>query len=324
MSLVCEAQPAYDARADGAVRGQPYLAYVVRDSLARDVRFYISEPRAGATLPIIVYVHGSGHQSHFAMQGGRTVPMNGHATLTDLTASSARVLIVEKPGVVLFARGDSAPTDEFRFEHTLDRWAEAVAAATLAAMRLAGIDTTRLLIVGHSEGGLVAARVAARIDRVTHVALLAGGGPSQLFDLVQLARSGEFFRHVSADAAEREAYVLAQWDSIRADPESPERMFFGHPYRRWASFLASSPIAELQHTRAAVYIAQGERDRVVTRTSFDSLAAVLRRGGRSPTVQLAPGADHSFRVASPGAPPSDRWPDVLKTIVDWFRSIPVR
>jgi predicted esterase len=300
----------------GKVPSQPYAAFDVIDAFGRTITGYLSEARGTAPRPLIVYVHGSGHQSHFQQAGGRVVPANGHATLVDVVGDRARVLIVEKPGVQRYERGDEPASRMFREEHTLGRWVEAVVAATRAARRLPGIDTTRLLVVGHSEGGLVAARVAARLPEVSHVALLAGGGPTQLFDLIQLARAGTFFSDVSAEPAAREAYVVSQWEAIRADPESATRDFFGHPFRRWSSFLADSPIAALAHTPAKVFLAQGERDQAVSRASFDALAAQLTAAGRAPAVHLMAGADHSFALA--GAAPRDGWAEILGDLVRWY------
>lgn len=311
-----QANPAAIAR--GRVPSQPYLAYEVEDALGRQIAWYLSEPRAASPRPLIVYVHGSGHQSLFRRVDGRVVPANGHATLVDVATGTARVLIVEKPGVTLYENGDAPPSATFRKEHTLERWVEAITAAILAARQLPGVDTTHLLVVGHSEGGLVAARVAARLPQVTHVALLAGGGPTQLFDLLQLARAGTFFAEVSPDSAARVAYVLAQWDSIRADPESATRDFFGHPFRRWASFLRDSPIAALRATNAAVFMAQGEADQAVTRESFEALRAELIVAGRQPEVRLVAGADHSFAIQRPGSTPRDGWAEVLTDVVRWF------
>jgi predicted esterase len=78
----------------------------------------------------------------------------------------ARIVIVEKPGVRFLdvaqdpgsALGASA---EFLAEHTLERWSEANITALRAALQLPGADRARVLICGHSEGGNVAAHVAA-------------------------------------------------------------------------------------------------------------------------------------------------------------------
>lgn len=302
----------------GKVPSQPYIAFDLVDAFGRTITGYLSEPRGTAPQPLIVYVHGSGHASHFQQAGGRIAPANGHATLVDVVGDRARVLIVEKPGVARYEPGHGPPSPMFREEHTLGRWAEAVVAATRAARRLPGIDTTRLLIVGHSEGGLVAARIAAHLPGVTHVALLAGGGPTQLFDLLHLARSGIFFGEISSDPAGREAHVRVQWDSIRADPESPTRDFFGHPYRRWSSFLADSPMAALAGSSAKVFLAQGELDRAVSRESFEMLAAQLLAADRAPAVHLVAGADHSFALVPLGTPPRDGWAEILGVLVRWY------
>lgn len=318
LHATARAQTDYTPVPLGKVRSQPYSAYSVTDSLGRQITFYLSEGSSDAPRPLIVYVHGSGHASHFQLSGGRIVPTNGHATLTDLVASRARVLIVEKSGVSRFESGDGAGSAAFREEHTLERWTEAVSAATIAASRVTGVDSTRILVVGHPEGGLVAAQVAARLSALSHVGLLAGGGPSQLFDLLLLARAGAFFSTISEDPAVREAFVLAQWDSILGDPESTERAFLGHPYRRWASFLHDSPINQLRQTRAQLFLAQGTDDRAVTRESFEALVADLAGAGRHPTVRLVPDADHSFVIRTPGRAPEDGWRAVLKRVLDWY------
>lgn len=312
------AQAPYRAATVGKIRGQPYVAYAVVDSLGRQVSFYLSESTSQAALPLVVYVHGSGHASHFSQAGERVAPANGHATLVDAARGRARVLIVEKPGVTLFDRGDAPPRAEFLREHTLERWAEAVVAATAAASALPGVDPERLLVVGHSEGGLVASRVARRLPSVSHVGVLAGGGPSQLFDLRLLARSGDLFASVSTSPREREAYVVAQWDSILADPESTERMFLGHPYRRWATFLRASPIAELRQSTAKVFVAQGAQDRVVARESFDALVSELAGAGRRPEAALVANADHSFSVTDENGVRQDGWLRILSQLLDWY------
>ena len=319
VSSVIDAQPRYTPTVVGPIREMGYTTFSTTDSLRRDITFFMSDaPSRGAPLPLVVYVHGSGHRSHFQRAPDGVTPTNGHATLADAVEGRARVLVVEKPGVALFDDGEQPASTAFREQHTLERWTEAVVAATTAAGRVPGVDSTRVLMVGHSEGGLVAARVAARLPAVSHVAILAGGGPSQLFDLLVLARDGTFFSDVSPDAGEREAYVRAQWDSILAHPDASDRQFFGHPYRRWSSFLRDSPIRQLRQTGAKIFMAQGAQDRAVSRESFDALAADLTGTGRRPVTWLVPHADHSFRIHDPSRPPEDGWPMVLGRVVAWY------
>jgi len=306
------------------LRGQPYLQFKVRDDLGRDVVAYVSEPASGGkAVPLAVYVQGSGCGSHFARQGDRWVPRNGHMGLLEAAQGRFRVLIVEKPGVIPgddpTTPAESAGRPEFRREHTLERWTEALLAAIRSARTLPGVDRSRLLVVGHSEGGLVASRLARMLPEVTHVAVLAGGGPSQLADLTALVRRGRFLGNVSADPDAREAALQTAWQDILAHPDDPNRLFLGYAYPRWASFLASSPVEELSEVRwARVMVAQGLADDAVEPFTADVLTASLRVQGIDVTEVLVPHADHSFALS--GTPGRDGWREVLGQVTDWALS----
>jgi dipeptidyl aminopeptidase/acylaminoacyl peptidase len=304
------------------VPSQPYRRYFTTDRFGRTITFYLSEvPKdAPAKLPLVVYIQGSGCQSNFGQRDGRVFPQNGHATVGDAVRGRARLLIVEKPGVKFLDTpqhpgGTEGASEEFLREHTLERWAEAVAAAIKATRTLPEIDPSRTLVIGHSEGGLVACKVAADNPFVTHVASLAGGGPTQLFDLVELARAGKFAANVSDDPDVRARSILHEFEKIKADPESTTKMFLGHPYRRWSSFFASSPMEELARTSARIYIAQGGADDAVLPTSFHALDAQLVARGKDVTADFVIDADHSFTRAEDKRPPGAGWTEVIERVV---------
>jgi len=218
----------YKPRKDNApVPRQPYERYFTRDRFDREITFYVSETESRQQpLPLIVFIQGSECSSLFHRQNGIVVPSLGHISLQEVTAGKARVLIVEKPGIKFLDQSQGGCASEFNREHTLERWAEAVEAAIRAAQELPQVQKNRTLVMGHSEGGLVACRVARDLPEIiTHVASLAGGGPSQLFDLLTLARKGNFFRNVAEDPEARVKYLLDQWQAIQSDPMSAEKLF---------------------------------------------------------------------------------------------------
>lgn len=234
----------------------------------------------------------------------------------------ARILIVEKPGVKYLddpppVRPVEKASPEFLKEHTLPRWAEANVAALRAAWTLEGVEPGRTLVVGHSEGGIVAARVAAELPKVTHVATLAGGGPSQLFDFVAnnaRTRPGD----KPGDAARRVQRVLDEWAGVLKDPESTSRFWLGHPYRRWSSFLKHSVTGELLRARARVYAAHGTRDPVIPVAAHDVLVAELRARGREVTAERLEGADHGFQTEGMKEGPPAGMRAVLGRVLNWF------
>jgi pimeloyl-ACP methyl ester carboxylesterase len=288
-----------------------FLRFTTRDSLGRSITFYLSQPpkKAADRLPVILFVPGSGCQSLFRKRGD--VIFGGLQNLMLSAAKGrARVLAVEKPGVNFLdapRRPGSAEgaSEEFLKEHTLSRWAEANAAAVRAVWTLPDIDPSRTLVVGHSEGGIVVARVAAELPKVTHVASLAGGGPTQLFSLAETFGS---------------ASVFAEWTKIQKDPESVTKSWLGHPYRRWSSFCSSSVAEELARSKARVYLAQGSRDTSQPPTGHDVLMAELRSKGRDVVAERPEGVDHAFGKPDDSPGPPAGMQAVFGRVVDWFLS----
>lgn len=295
---------------------QPYLRYTTQDACNRTVTYYLSE--GDKSLPLAVYIQGSGHSSLFIQRQNRIAPNSGHATIRDALDGKARLLIVEKPGVNFLDTG-ATPIDDpalktFRQEHSLERWTEALKASIKAAK--AEVNTAKLLVIGHSEGGLVAAKLANDLTEITHVAVLAGGGPTNLYDLARLARAGSFYNHVSPDPLVREARLIEDAKAVMADPHNTEKLFLGHPYLKWSSWMGTSVIEQLRSSKAKVFVGHGEEDKAKDVTSSDMLYAELVALQRDATYMRIPKADHSFRFED--EPNRDGWLEVMQRIRDWF------
>lgn len=327
MLLTCSVLSGATEPSDSTMKGvpvphQPYLKFTTSDSLNRNITYFLSqEPRTD--LPLVVYVQGSGPSSHFFKIGAKVFPNNGHATLADVARGRSRLLIVEKPGAIYLSKSDgqsllSDSLDEFRREHTLPRWEEAIHAALKQVIKLKFASTDRVLVIGHSEGGLVAAKLSADFPIITHVAVLAGGGPSQLYDIVWLAESGLAFQHISEFPLERANYVFQSWDSILQDSANCDRLFFGHPFVRWHTFLQTSTEEQLLQTHAHIFVAQGTRDNAVSTESFKMLRAQLLSKGESARFDLIDGADHSFSFGDANSGHPDGWHEVLDSVITWY------
>lgn len=287
------------------------------------VIWYLSEPTGINPDPIVVWIQGSGYGSHFQKINGQVKLVSGARAVLAATKGRARLLLVEKaatspldapkhPGTAI----DSP--EAFREQHTLDTWTEMVKTAIQAALDQEGITPDPLLIAGHSEGGIVAASVAAAMPEVTHVAILAGGGPTQLYDLLCLARKGEL-GDPNWSPDEAESWLIESWDDITSDPMSVDKMFLGHPYRRWTSFLRTSVIELLDKTDASVLIVQGTADLSVEPSSADVLYTELLADCHPVERFLVDHADHNFilRDNSPEEQSRSMWRDVVRSAVDF-------
>ena len=301
---------------DAAALGIPFDQFNAKDTLGRTITAYLSRPPKAdpdKIRPVILFVSGSGSQSVWTRhEQGINSGLQG--LIYQLAKGRARVLVVEKPGVNLLdaPKHPGASTDgsrKFLEEHTLPRWAAANTAALKAVLARADIDPSRVLVVGHSEGGIVAARVAAEVPAVTHVAPLSCAGVTQLYSLAELSRQ----RAPDSLGAATVQAVYDEWARILAKPESVDDFWLGHPYRRWSSFLGSSVIDELKRSKAKVYLAHGTADESDSVIGFDVMRAELLAGGRDVTAERIEGGDHGFAVQGQGG-----MPKVVGNVVEWF------
>ena len=301
----------------------PFVRYTTQDAEKRTVTFYISKTIAEQKrLPIVLYCPGSGSHSVFtANASGASSGFQGF--LLQVVKGRAHVMVVEKPGVKFLDTpaqlGSSLEgSEEFLRNYAPKSWAEVNIAALRTAWLLPQVDGSRTLVLGASEGGQIAARVAAHFPEVTHVAVLACGGATQLFDALTQA-SQPRPNDNPGDAGKRRQAVLDEWAKIQADPDSISKFWNGHPYRRWSSFLRENATTDLVRAKARVYLAHGSADEAVPVVSHDQLEAELRAKGRPVTSERLEGLNHSFQPKdSPPGRPSNELAGLLKRILEWF------
>ncbi len=270
--------------------------------------------------PLMIYLDGSGAGSLFTMHDGH-VAWSMFGVLAKEANEQFHVAATDKRGVPFLneahGTGDNAP-DEYTRHATYDGRVAEARLLLDALLKQPAIDASRVVVVGHSEGADVAAGLAAVDDRVTHVAFLAGGGPTQMFDLIVLRRK-QMTKEGAAPARIERAVEQLQDDyrQIMADPTSVTEFFQGHAYRRWSTFFQNPPADNLLKTKAKIYAAHGSEDTSGPIEAFDYLAVELIRAGRTDAViRRFPNRDHGFRdVDKPAAGPPMR--DVFAEIVQW-------
>ena len=303
-----------------------FQRFFVTDRFDRKITCYLSEldsADSAEKLPLVICIQGSGSQSIFLevdTADGKVIASGGtEAVLRRKFRDKLRVLVVEKPGVEFLVQ-PSRPgaaeeaSEEYNREFSLERWVEALNAATCAITKLPGIDGERVLALGHSEGGQVACELAAVNDLVTHVAHMAGGGPTQLYDFIEMAREGEIF-DPQASPDDRVKSLMAQWQIVLDNPDATDQFFMGHAHLRWTTFLRSSPISAILKTDAKVFIAQGMKDTNSLPASADVLYAELMARGRDVTYKRIIDGDHAFMTDGDNG---EGWLQTISSAAAWF------
>lgn len=293
------------------VPGTSFERHVIKDSIGRDVTYYISRPKGGPA-PLMLMIQGSGCLPVMNPQAGGT-----SSTLYNLLpfGSEGRftVVAVEKP---FSSRSDARPGTAngcgaaFNDSFTAESWLLALQASLQDARQSQWVDPKRTLVFGGSEGAVMATMLAAKDARITDVIAIGGSGTTQLYDFIAQAYRTCF--NVAACLADVEAKVR----TIGADPASSTLFAWGHPHKRWTSFFGVDPGEELLRSKARVYLAFGTADSAVPALSQEVAVAKLMAAGRDVTVRRVADADHSLRQAGSGnLADLDR---ESRAALDWF------
>ena len=187
------------------------------------------------------------------------------------------------------------------------------------------IDPSRIGLVGHSEGGLVALMVAAHDSNLRALVLLAS--PGTRGDTLLRAQLEEHLASVQNFSELAKDSARSVQDSIFRSLRSSRSASDGA--LDWLrSFIDLSPATFTSQIRAPVLIVQGGRDRQVPISNSTALARLLSRGrtGADVTTIVIDSLNHLFlpaptgRVAEYSSLPVHRLgADVLGPVRQWLR-----
>jgi pimeloyl-ACP methyl ester carboxylesterase len=274
----------------------------------------LSLPQGMGRFPAIVYVAGSG-------ENDRNEEIAGHKLALVLADALARqgyaVLRYDKRGV-------AKSTGDYSSATTLDFASDATAAVGYLRHR-PDIDIARSGLVGHSEGGTIAALVAAKDPDLAFIVMMGGFAlPGKILVAEQIRRVGmvdgqtraaatrtfnlnrRLYDAIAASADEREAEARVR-EILEAAKPKPTKddfdqaiLFAKLPYMRF--ILGFDPTAALSKVRIPVLALCGSKDLVVPPDlNVPALRKALSRD-QDVTVVEVPGLNHLFQHAQTGSP----------------------
>lgn len=216
-------------------------------------------------------------------------------------------------------RGVGASTGDFTAATSAD-FANDTRAALAYLRTRPEIDPHRLVLLGHSEGGLIAPMVAARDTNVAAIVLLAAPAETgrEIIDYQQRYA-------IDADTTLKTATAR---DSALA--RAGQQLAISAAASPWLNFfLDYDPLPTAEKVRQPVLILQGATDRQVTPDQAEALAAAIRSNGNIHVqVHVFPDLDHLFLFDPDGSPsgyatlPSKQVPPVvLTTITEWLEKV---
>jgi pimeloyl-ACP methyl ester carboxylesterase len=203
----------------------------------------------------------------------------------DFVKQGVCVVLLQPRGV---ARDGSVDLETFRRYETRQRRS----ADQLAVMEayLAESENLPVMLVGSSQGGVVAAEVATLDFRVSHLLLMAsGGGWTQAEELEFLVEQNPGYLGM-ADTNQ----LKAKFDEINAAQDS-DQLWAGHPFRMWNSYLWFSSMDELTKQSIPILLAHGSADKRVPVESARAMRDEFVNLGLDNLTYLEfEGLDHNF------------------------------
>jgi pimeloyl-ACP methyl ester carboxylesterase len=222
----------------------------------------------------------------FYMAGSEPMSvMDATGQAADFVAKGFSVVLLQPRGV---SRDGTIDEGVFRQYETRERRV----ADEIAVLNeyLADSSSTPVLLVGSSQGGVVASEVAAADSRVTHLIMLgSGGGLTQAEELSILVEREPGYLGMSNPEE-----LEAKFEEIRAAPDSGE-LWAGHPFRMWSSYLWFSSMDSLTSLTIPMFLVQGDTDMSTPVESARALRDEFERLGLTNlTYAEYPGLDHGF------------------------------
>ncbi|MFW7266747.1 alpha/beta hydrolase family protein [Gluconacetobacter sp. Hr-1-5] len=295
-------------------------------------------PAGAGPFPAVLLVTGSGLQD-------RDETLFGHKPFLlwadGLTRRGIAVLRVDD-------RQTGGSTGEVARATTADFAGDAAAGVAFLRSR-AAVDPHRIGVMGHSEGAIIAALLAARDPAISFVVMLAGSGEPGEQLLLQQKRQLEQATGVpdaevdqsvatmrtlydavrtTRDQKEADAALLKAWQAVTtaqghpSDTVPPAIRVVASPWFRW--FLAYDPRTDLEKIRCPVLALGGSKDiQVEANTNLETIRTALRND-HDATVRELPGLNHLFQTADTGLPAEYGTiretiaPIALQTVEDWI------
>jgi dienelactone hydrolase len=214
----------------------------------------LAMPNGDGPFPAVVLVHGSGPQDRDETIGANKPFLD---IARGLAAQGIAVLRYEKRSHARpqdFASGNFGVDDETTNDAVL---------AAAALRKTPGIDPARVFVLGHSQGGMMAPRIAAKSGHVAGLVLMAAPSRSLLDIVIEQNRRLAVLDDGKTSDAERAAInnLVEQVRTIRDPKTDPStKSILGQPVGYWRSVDALDPVKEAETDALPMLVLQGARD----------------------------------------------------------------
>ena len=276
-------------------------------------------PKGDGPFPAVVLVHGSGPHDRDETIGPNKPFLD---IARGLAAQGIAVLRYEK-------RTKARPQDFASGMFGVDEETTNDAVQAVATLRgIDGIDPKRVFVLGHSQGGMMAPRIAAKSGHVAGLVLMAAPSRSLLDIVIEQNRRLAVLDDGKTSDAERAAIdKLVEQVRVVRDPvtDPATKSVMGLPVGYWRSIDSVDPLAEATSVALPMLVQQGARDIQVVDADWQAWRGAFH-DNRKVTFKLYESLNH---LAMPGEgdgnlaeyqQPNHVDPTLINDVAGWIKA----
>ncbi|MFC1545028.1 hypothetical protein ACFL4X_02580 [Gemmatimonadota bacterium] len=286
-------------------------AFQIKDAQLGTIDFYVTDEGIDQEKPLIFVAQGSGGlPSMIHVQFGEkflefgALPADPISRLSDKfhvaymgkagTPFCDTIKVEKLKPMEIFENWQ--PTEEYIRNCGMEWQVEASSVVVDSLCKMLPIAGDKVIALGMSEGGRIVPRLAIENQRITHVVSMISGGLNQFYSSIINKRiDAATGKYTHQEAQTIIDSLFCEYEKIYSDPQSTDKSWYGHPYKRWGSFCTDIPLEHLVKLEIPIYLLSGSADRNAPVLQADYVKLeFLRLGKANLTYSVLPGVEHSL------------------------------
>jgi alpha-beta hydrolase superfamily lysophospholipase len=260
----------------------------------------VTIPPGKGPFPSVIIVSGSGPQDRNGKTAGVGFTIGYDIIGNKLSNNGFLVLRYDE-------RGIGKSTGNFASASFYDFVSDVKAAIKYLRSRK-DVDSKRISLIGHSEGGAIVPLIASKDKKIKALVLMAA--PAQSLDKIILEQQQYSLDRVGldqekrkeAEAEEQKFLELMKDDAAWEKGEIPEPYKRFKETRKWyKEFIALNPIENIKKVKCNILILQGGKDKQVAPEQAEKLNEALNQAeNQNHLLKIFPDLDHLFIFSQQG------------------------